>query len=295
MNTKLILAIFAVTTLFSCNNDSKKSDAYGNFEATETMVSSETSGKILSINAEEGSILDAGIVVAHIDSTQALLKIQQLEAQQASLSSRTATATAQINTAKVQLDGLNVDKQRIEKLYADGAATRQQYDDIHNRLNLLKSQYDAAVAQQKAVASENGVIESQLKQARDMYSKCNIINPLKGTILERYSDKGETVNPGTPLYKIADMSSLDLRVYISGSQLTSFAVGQKVKVLVDNGNEILKEMEGTVTWISSQSEFTPKVIQTREERVNLVYAMKVRVANDGSLKIGMPGEVKIIK
>lgn len=295
MKTRLIFAITIATILISCNNDNKKSDAFGNFEASETMVSSETAGKILIMNVEEGLVLNEGTIVCKVDSTQAMLKVQQLEAQQASLKSRITTASAQVNSVKVQITGLEKDKQRIEKLFAEGAATRQQFDDIHNRYELLKSQYDAAIAQQKAVASENGIIESQLKQAKDMLSKCNVINPLQGTVLERYSEKGETVNPGTPLYKIADMTSLNLRVYISGSQLTSFAIGQKVKVLIDNKKDNIKELEGTIIWISSQSEFTPKIIQTREERVNLVYAMKVKVANDGSLKIGMPGEVKIIK
>jgi len=292
LNNSSVLIIFLVIGLSACNSDKNKADAYGNFEATEIIVSAESTGRIASLNVENGMELKAGAIVGKIDSIQARLKIDQIKAQKISVNERVATAQAQVKTVEAQIRGIEKDLARIDKLFADGAATRQQYDDVHNRAEVLKTQLETARAQYNASMSETGTLDVQNKQASDMLTKCTIVNPINGTVLERYAEAGELAGAGTPLYKIADISSLDLKVYISGDQLTQFKLGDKVKVAVDIDKKNTTELEGLVNWISSQSEFTPKIIQTKEERVNMVYAMKVRVINNGMLKIGMPGEVR---
>ena len=259
---------------------------------TEIIVSAETAGRISSFDVENGMTLKAGAIVGKIDSTQAGLKIDQIKAQKSSVNERITAAQAQVKTVEVQLIGIEKEVKRIDKLFADGAATQQQYDDVHNRYEILKTQLETARAQYKVASSENGTLTVQNKQASDLLTKCTIINPIDGTVLERYAEKGELAGAGTPLYKIANISSLDLKVYISGDQLSQFKLGDKVKVSVDIDKKNTTQLEGEVDWISSQSEFTPKIIQTKEERVNMVYAMKIRVANNGMLKIGMPGEVR---
>lgn len=292
LNNTSALIVFLVLGLSACNSDKNKADAYGNFEATEIIVSAESAGRIASLNVENGMELKAGMLVGKIDSVQAGLKIDQIKSQKSSVNQRVAAAEAQIKTVEAQLRGVEKDITRIDKLFADGAATRQQYDDVHNRYEVLKTQLETARAQYKASSSETGTLDVQNKQASDMLSKCTIINPVNGTVLERYAEAGELAGAGTPLYKIADLSSLDLKVYISGDQLTQFKIGDKVRVAVDADKKNTMQLDGVVNWISSQSEFTPKIIQTKEERVNMVYAMKVRVVNNGILKIGMPGEVR---
>lgn len=292
MNNSSILIFFLLIGLSACNSDKKKADAYGNFEATEIIVSSESAGRIASLRVENGMELKAGEVVGKIDSIQAGLKIEQINAQKVSVSEKVMAANAQVKTVETQIKGIEKDITRIDKLFADGATTRQQYDDVHNRYEILKTQLETARAQLKAASSETGTLQVQNQQATDMLSKCTIVNPINGTVLERYAEAGELANPGTPLYKIADISSLDLKVYIAGDQLTQFKIGDKVRVYVDADKKNNTELEGVVNWISAQSEFTPKIIQTKEERVNMVYAMKIRVANNGILKIGMPGEIR---
>lgn len=284
--------IILASTLSACNNNNNKADAYGNFEATEIIVSAETAGRISVFDVENGMILKAGTIVGKIDSTQAGLKVDQIKAQKYSVNERITAAQAQVKTVEVQLKGIEKDVERINKLFADGAATQQQYDDVHNRYEILKTQLETARAQYNVAISENGTLDVQNKQASDLLNKCTIINPIDGTVLERYAEKGELAGAGTPLYKIANISSLDLKVYISGDQLSQFKLGDKVKVTIDIDKKSTTQLEGEVSWISSQSEFTPKIIQTKEERVNMVYAMKIRVANNGMLKIGMPGEVR---
>jgi HlyD family secretion protein len=288
-----LLIIALIIVLSSCQSEKNISDAYGNFEATEVIVSSETNGRILDFTVEEGMNLKAGQVVGRIDSVQSKLKVDQIHAQKATASERIATAQAQISTVEAQLKGAETDLARINKLFTDGAATCQQYDDIHNRYEVLKTQLATARAQLKSAQTETGTLDVQNRQALDLLTKCTIVNPINGTVLERYAETGELAAAGSSLYKIADLSALDLKVYITGVQLSQFKTGDKVTVIIDADKHNTTETTGTVTWISSQSEFTPKIIQTKEERVNLVYAMKVRVANpNGMFKIGMPGEIR---
>ncbi|OFY62773.1 MAG: ABC transporter [Bacteroidetes bacterium RIFCSPLOWO2_02_FULL_36_8] len=284
--------IFIFTLLFiSCENSNHHSDAYGNFEAREITVSSESSGKILSFIAEEGATLDSGAMVAQIDTIPLTLKRKQLDAARMIVSSKTKNVVAQMNVLKEQLKNMNREKERVEKLLKDGAATTKQMDDISGNIQVLNKQIESIEVQNAPVLGELKSVESQIEQLQDQIMRCKIRNPKKGVVLSRFTEQGELAMPGKPLYKLAGMGEMFLRVYVSGNQLPNIKIGQTVSVMVDESRTTNKTLSGKVTWISSQSEFTPKIIQTKEERVNLVYAVKISVINDGSLKIGMPGEV----
>jgi HlyD family secretion protein len=288
MKKYLLLATMAALT--ACNNKDKNSDAFGNFEATEVIVSSETSGKIVSINIDEGIILKQGEIAALIDTTDLFLKKEQMKAQKASVASRSASVFSQIDVQKQQKQNLLVDKARIEKLYKDGAATKKQLDDINGAISMVDKQILSIETQNAPVVSDMASIDKQIAQVDESLRKCRVLNPVNGTVLDKYAEAGEITTVGKALYKIADLSTLELRVYVSGEQLPSVKIGGKTDVIIDGKNTA--PLEGTISWISSTAEFTPKIIQTKEERVNLVYAVKISVKNDGSLKIGMPGEVK---
>jgi len=287
---KLFFLICAIA-LSGCTLKDNKSDAYGNFEAVETIISPEVNGKILFINAEEGSMVEAGKLVALIDTADFQLKKEQLIAQKRATESRSANIFSQIEVQNQQKSNLLIDKARIEKLLKEGAATQKQLDDIEGAINLVDKQIASTNSQNVSVTSEMSVIEKQIKQIDENIKKCYIINPITGTILERYAEPFELTAQGKSLYKIADISFLYLKVYITGSQLPLIKLGQKVEIMVDGPDKTLNKHEGEITWISSSAEFTPKIIQTKEERVNLVYAVKIKTKNDGTLKIGMPGEV----
>ena len=207
------------------------------------------------------------------------------------ISAKTGNIASQIEVQQQQKNNLLIDKARIEKLLKDGAATKKQLDDINGSINLVDKQILSIQTQNPGVANEIMGLFKQIAQIEETIKKCHLINPIKGTILDKYMMQDELVTPGKSLYKIADLSTITLRVYISESQLSAVKLGQKVEILIDKGNKEMGKYEGVVAWISSTAEFTPKIIQTKEERVNLVYAMKVKVKNDGALKIGMPGEV----
>ncbi len=288
----LICQFTIIITLFSsCMNNDELSDAYGNFEATEIMVSAEGNGKIIDLNITEGQNIAKNMIVGIIDTTQIYLKKQQLIASRAVIASKTSNITAQIDILKEQKKTLNIEKIRVENLLKDNAGTQKQLDDLIGKLNILEQQIKSIETQNAPIINQLKSIDVQIEQVEDQLKKSCILNPIDGTVLVKYADAMEVTSFGRPLYKIADMETMILRVYVSGSQLPNIKIGQEVRVVIDDQEKTNREMKGTISWISEKAEFTPKTIQTKEERVKLVYAVKVIVINDGSLKIGMPGEV----
>ena len=291
MTRLTILVSLAVLVLSSCNNDEDSSDAYGNFEAVDVMVAAESQGKLLAFAIEEGQTISKDEIVGAVDTMQLFLKKQQFIAGIKTVQTKSRTLNAQIDSYKVQEENLEREYNRIRNLLEDGAATSKQRDDVEGSLKLIKTQILALETQRATIAAEINSLEIQIDQVNDQISRASIKNPVSGVVLQKYKEQGEVLAPGMSLYKIADMTELILRVYVSGDQLSSLTIGGEVTVRID-GQEGIEEMSGRVTWVSSQAEFTPKIIQTKEERVNLVYAVKVVTANDGRLKIGMPGEIK---
>jgi HlyD family secretion protein len=290
MNRSSILVFFLLWPFVGCSEQNDVADAYGNFEAVEVIISAETSGRILSFLPEEGATLPENQVSVRIDTTQLYLQKLRLESGFSSLGSRITTLDAQLEASRVQMDNLLREQKRIEKLVEGGAATPKQLDDITGQVALLEAQMAASESQKLSVHAERRTLEAQISQVEDQLRKCAVRNPIDGVLLTKYKEKGEMAAPGQALFKMADMSDLILRAYISGDQLSSVKTGDPVTVRFDAA-EGLEETTGVVSWISPRAEFTPKIIQTREERVHLVYAIKVSVGNDGQLKIGMPGEV----
>ncbi|HEX7017045.1 MAG TPA: HlyD family efflux transporter periplasmic adaptor subunit [Cyclobacteriaceae bacterium] len=282
----IALALF----LSYCSNDNGKADGYGNFEATEITVSAEGTGKLMAFNVEEGDRLEEGQVVGYIDTVQLSLKKAQLQASRQKITANSSSVLSQIGVYREQERTLTVEKNRILNLMKDSAATQKQLDDVEGRLSVLQRQIASVRAQNASVLSELETLEAQLAQVDDQIRKSVITNPQAGTVLIKYAEPGEVTSFGKPLYKIGKLDDMILRVYVSEVQLPSLAIGKQVEVHIDDA-EGVRTLPGTITWISSAAEFTPKVIQTKEERVNLVYAVKVSVKNDGALKIGMPGEM----
>lgn len=290
---KTISTILVIALLFSaCSDKSGKSDAYGNFETVEVLVSSEVQGKLVQFTVDEGKTFKAGEMVGLIDTIQLTLKRDQLVAQRKASATKIENIRSQIDVQEEQKRTLLVDKNRIVNMLKDNAVPTKQLDDVNGKIKVIDSQIASIKTQNAAVANEIASIDKQIDQIRDQLNRCKIINPINGTVLEKYVEPSEIAAPGKALYKVADMDKMILRVYVSGSQLSSVKLNQKVKVFIDKNKDEKETLEGEVTWASPQAEFTPKIIQTKEERVNLVYAVKVSVKNDGRLKIGMPGEVK---
>jgi HlyD family secretion protein len=291
--TSLIFLLSGVL-LISCKNDKDQPDAYGTFEATEVTVSSLANGRIVWLNAEEGQLLDSNAVVGVIDTVDLNLKKGQAREQQSATSSRRDDLTAQIAIQEQSKANILIDKARIERLLKDGAATRKQLDDITASLNLIDKQIASIKSQYASLDAQVSSYDKQVAQLDKSVRDSRIINPIKGTVLTKYAEPHEVTTFGKPVYKIADLSCLELRVYVSGIQLSQIRIGQEVEVRYDKDENTNEKTVGTVSWISQTAEFTPKTIQTKEERVNLVYAVKVRVKNDGRLKIGMPGEIRLL-
>ena len=288
---RIQIIALALLLVGACKTSENQSDAYGNFEAVETIVSSEMAGKLLAMNAKEGDLLETGKLIALIDTTELNLKKLQTEAQLVASETKKQNVSAQINVYKEQKKNVSITQQRITKMFAEKAATQQQVDDINGQMNVLDKQISATNTQFQLIGSEMDVIKRQLDLINEQLGKCRIISSAKGTVLETYLENGELATPGKPVLKMADLSSLELKVYVSGAQLSKVKLGSDVKVLIDADAKEMQSLTGKITWISSESEFTPKIIQTKEERVKLMYAVKVLVPNDGRLKIGMPGEV----
>jgi HlyD family secretion protein len=291
-----LLAVFVTLTTLGCDRNDQPSDAYGNFEALEVMVSAMSPGVLIVFDVSQGDRLTVSQQVGLIDTTEAAIRVEQAKAQQQAVMARMLTVHAQREVFEQQLKNLANDYDRVLQLFTDGAATRKQKEDLEGAIALTKKQLQATLAQASSIEAEVRALGQQVMQAEEARKKCLIINPTGGTVLTTYARKGETVSFGKPLYKIADLSHMELKVYISGRQLAGFKIGQTVDVIIDQSAEQGDTpLTGEVIWISASSEFTPKTIQTRDERVDLVYAMKVRVKNDGRLKIGMPGEIRMNK
>lgn len=294
MNYKLLFGIAAVLT--ACNSGDKEYDATGTFEATETTVAAEQAGTLLTFSLEEGDNIEAGTEVGLIDTTQLWLKISQTEASKAVYQSQKPDQEKQIAATRQQLAKARTEQQRYKELVADGAAPSKMLDDASSQVLVLQRQLDAQVSalqtSTNALSRQMDAADVQVRQLRDQLLKCHIKSPASGTVLEKYVERGEYVTPGKPLFKIGDVRHMYLRAYITSAQLKNVKTGQKVKVFADYGGGQKKEYVGTVTWISSRSEFTPKTILTDDERADLVYAVKIAVRNDGYVKIGMYGEVR---
>lgn len=303
--------IILTAAMAACNGKENPYDASGTFEAVETIVSAEATGRITALNLEEGQQLKAGQVVGYIDSLQLSLRKKQLEAQIRATGSRLPDIAAQTNVYKqqiavsqVRLDNLLHEQKRVQNLLKADAATPKQLDDINAQVEELQKQLDVIRKQDAAQTSvlktqTSGLradvqpLVAQIEQINDQLAKTKIVNEVNGTVLTKYAEANEVAAAGKPLYKIADLSTIILRAYVTGDQLTGIKLNQQVKVLVDSAGGQYRELPGTIEWISSKAEFTPKTIQTKDERANLVYAVKIRVKNDGYLKIGMYGEVAL--
>lgn len=313
MNKKkisLLLIALSSWLVMACNKGNVDFDASGTFEANEVIVSAETAGKILDFSAEEGTKLEKNQVSVIIDPTNLQLQSEQVEASINALGEKTSDLTPYIRTLeqqieiqKTQVSALERERARFVNLLKEDAATGKQLDDVETQLKVAREQLaltQRQLDQQKAtintqnrsVLSEQTPLSKKKAQIDDQLRRTKVLNPVTGTVLTSYAEAGEVTAPGKALYKIADLSTMDLRAYISGDQFSQVKIGQTVKVFTDNGKEEYKEIQGLVTWISDKAEFTPKTIQTKDERAHLVYAIKIRVKNDGSVKVGMYGEVK---
>ena len=311
---KKIFAFIITPAVFltACNNNKEKFDASGTFEAAdEVVVSSELPGRITSFTVQEGATLATDSIVGTVDAENISLQKEQVEASIKALGEKTADMAPQVallqNQMKVQqsqLDNLLHEKTRIEKLLKADAATGKQLDDINAQIDVAKKQIGVTAqqinvqrsnvnTQNRSVLSEAEPLQKRVAQLKDQEKRAAIINPVNGTVITKYAEQGEVTSAGKALYKIADLSTLTLRAYITGTQLSQIKLNQPVKVFIDSSVSAYKEYSGTIYWISDKAEFTPKTIQTKEERANLVYAIKIKVKNDGLLKIGMFGEVKL--
>jgi len=288
---KISYILLIIIGLNACSGNGDKSDAYGNFEATETIISAEATGKLLNFKVENGQQLKAGELVGQIDTVVLNLKLKRLIAAKTEITANTNDILAQINVLKEQKSVLEIEKKRVESLIADSAATTKQYDDIKGRIRVIDRQIESVKTKNSTILSKLNQLNVQIEEIEELIWRCKIYNPINGTVLQKYAEQFELVMPGKALYKIANLQQIELKVYVDGTQLPNIQIGDKAKVLIDKDAETNTEMEGIISWISPSAEFTPKIIQTKEERVKLVYAVKLVVKNDGSLKIGMPGEV----
>jgi len=297
MKKQIILLVTGVSLLTACGGEYVTTDASGTFEATEIIVSAEAQGKILELNLQEGDHLSMGQYVGLIDTVQLQLKKLQLLAAVRGIKARRPNVNIQLSSLKDQLAKAETEQARVEKLYADGAATQKQVDDVKVQVDVLRSSIAAqnnylgtSVA---GLNEESNVYDIQVAQVNDLLARSYIHNPIDGTVLNKYVEVNELAAPGTPLYKIADIENMFLRVYVVSGQLDKLKIGQKVNVSIALSDGKNKEYEGVIAWIADKAEFSPKTIQTQDERQNLVYAVKIAVKNtDGALKIGMYGDVK---
>ncbi|NND71756.1 MAG: HlyD family efflux transporter periplasmic adaptor subunit [Rhodothermales bacterium] len=286
------LTYFAVVLLAGCSGTENNSDAYGNFEVEDIIVSSEGTGKLIRFDVREGDIVAAGTIVGVVDTVQLALQRQQLIASQAAVRSRIPGVVSEMNVLEEERRVAAIEKTRIENLLARGAATQKQQDDIDGRIAVIDSRIRSIKSKHAPILAEVEVLKTQVAQVNHQIDRSVIVNPISGTVLTTYVDANEVTAPGRPLYKIASLDTLVLRAYVSGDQLSGFSIGDDVTVLVDRDADSSSSMKGRIVWVASEAEFTPRMIQTKDERVNLMYAIKVLVPNaEQTLKIGMPGEV----
>ena len=293
---KRIVYIVAAMLAVSCGTEAKF-DAQGTFEATEVIISSEAAGRILSFDIKEGMTIDAGEPLAVIDSVQLHLQRSQLEAQLSALLNSRPDVQTQVASLREQIATLKVEQRRIENMLRDGAATEKQKDDVDAQIRILESQLSATLStlntNTSTINSNAEAIRVQILALDDRIAKCRAVSPISGTVLVKYAQEGELATVGKPLVKIADLGNIYLRAYFTSDQLASIKLGDEVTVTADFGGEERYDYVGRIAWISAESEFTPKTIQTKDSRANLVYAVKIAVENDGRLKIGLAGEVKL--
>ena len=296
MKAHLILGIGLSLALAACGDKEVEYDASGIFETTEIIVSAQTAGELTALTAEEGRTVEAGEKLGCVDTVQLALKKRQLSASLTATDSKRLDRKRQVAALRQQIDNLQREKARFSELLKADAATEKQVDELGYQIAILQRQLEATEEQinssNSSLDGQGSGIEAQLAQVEDQIRKSVAASPIKGTILAKYAEPGEYVVPGKPLFKVADISRMKLRAYLTADQLTTLKIGQKVTVYADQGKTDRKAYEGTVVWIADEAEFTPKTIQTREERANLVYAVKIAVSNDGLIKRGMYGDVK---
>lgn len=289
--TSLIPMAALLFLAVGCSQD-QTSDAYGQFEAEEVTVSAETSGILHSFTVQEGMKLEEDEKAGQVDSTQLALRKDELLASVASIRTNIAKLEAQADVYREQLNTAQKDLQRFTNLKQNNAATQQQIDQAQGQVNVLKKQINSVEVQKQSVYTELQIMKARIAQVEDQIKKTQIINPVSGTVLSSFAERGELVTTGKPLYEIANLEEMILRVYVSGAELPNVILGQQAEVLIDKNSEENESLTGVVRWIASEAEFTPRMIQTKEERVTQVYAVEITVPNpDGKLKIGMPGEV----
>ncbi|MCD4769770.1 MAG: HlyD family efflux transporter periplasmic adaptor subunit [Bacteroidales bacterium] len=276
---------------FSCSNGDREADAWGNFEATEITVSSETNGRILQFPVNEGEVVIAGEKIALTDTILYSLQLKELHASKMAVQTKIKTIDSQTEILKQQINNLQININRIEKMLKDEAATKKQYDDLTGQVKVLERQVYANSTQKISVRSELAVLETKGAQLNEQLKRCYIIAPSPGTVIQKYGEEGEITTAGRPVVKIADLTVMKLKVYVSGAMLYDIKIGENCKARIDKGKDEYKTFDGAITKISNKAEFTPKIIQTKEERVSMVYAVIIEVVNDGSIKSGMPGEV----
>lgn len=291
MKTQIYIFSIVLVLIYSCSSDKTKTDATGVFEATEIIVSAESQGKILSFTIQEGDEVKQAQPLGQIDSTQLYLNKLQVQANQLALLSNRPDVQSQLNALESEIASTEVEKKRIEKLLAGDAATQKQLDDINTKIQVLKDNLEAKkialTIQTEAIDAQSEAMEAQIDLINDQLKRSTITCPINGTVLVKYAEQGELTGIGKPLFQVADLERMILRAYVTGNQLPLLKIGKKIKVLAEIGKDGESEYEGEITWISGKSEFTPKTIQTQDERANLVYAVKIAVPNDGNLKIGM--------
>ena len=296
MKSKSILYVaLLLSGITSCKEEKKNYDASGSFEAVETLIAAEASGQLQKLNIEEGQSLDSGQVVGYIDSTQLHLSKLQLQQSKKTILSGRPQTNLQVESLKTELANAVSDRDRIDNLVKGGVASQKQLDDANAKISTLqariKAQESSLQISTSSINEQGSGVDVQMREINNQLQKCVVVNPVKGTVLTKYAEQYEMAVLGKPLYKIADLSTIVLRAYITGDQLQQVKTGQQVKVFTDDGKGGFDETDGVITWINDKAEFTPKTIQTKNERANLVYAIKVRVRNNGYLKIGMYGQV----
>lgn len=296
-NVRRIFIYCALPLLTAACGRSGDFDATGTFEATEVVVSAEAAGRILRFDAEEGDVLEAGRQVGAIDTVQLYLQKLQLERQRASVVSNRPDIAKQAASLREQIAKQQTERRRVENLLRDGAATTKQLDDIDAQIKVLNGQLEAQLSTLRnnaaSIDENSSSIDLQIARIEDQLAKCRIASPVAGTVLAKYSEAGELASVGRPLMKVADLDRIYLRAYFTSDQLAGLKLGQEVTVTADFGGDSRIDYPGRIVWIASESEFTPKTIQTRDSRANLVYAAKIAVENDGRLKIGLYGEVRL--
>jgi HlyD family secretion protein len=291
MKTRSLIIIAAIL-LAGCKNKADKADAFGNFEATEVIISAETNGRILQFDPVEGVLVEKGTTIALVDTTVLHLQKAEIDANMKSVTTRINSINAQNDILNQQIMNLDVNIKRTGKMLKDDAATQKQLDDLTGQVAVFQKQIAANYTQKESVAAELTVSESKKSTLNEQIRRSSVLSPLNGTIIEKYSEAGEITAAGKQLVKIADLSVMKLKVYVSGAQLGTIKIGKQCTVRIDNGKKGYTSFPGIISYISDKAEFTPKIIQTKEERVILVYAVDLEVKNDGTLKSGMPGEAK---